>query len=456
MPKIALLAVLLCLAARCQAAEDPTFYPRSLNTATGLLASPGQFAPARDCAYCHPLQHEQWRGSMHASAFVDPFYQAVWREASRETDGRTDRFCAGCHTPVGSLGEQVWIRESGEIVINPRAEEGVTCDFCHTVAGIKVLEKGGNPGNAGFAVEPDGPKRGPYADAVSTFHETAYSDLHTRSEFCAGCHNVFHPISNTAIARTYEEWKGSVYAENEIQCQDCHMTAPAAAAQAASTLEKPVQRGVTSVFDTERSPFFDHDFTGANAAVTALLSHWRAAADARQRLQSAARVALTVPTSAAPGTTLALEARVENARAGHNLPTSLTEIRELWLHAAVRDEGDGGKVLWESGGLDGAGRLDPDARRYGARAVDADGTPTWKPWKIDRITADTSIPPRGAAVEVFQVPLPAGAVGPLRVVVRLRYRSLPQEVADAYLQRPGWKVPVVEMTSAETQVEVAR
>lgn len=454
MTKTALLAA-LCLASASWGADGPAFYPKTLNTATGLPATPGQFTSARECASCHPLQHEQWAGSMHANAFVDPFYQAVWREASKETGGRTDRFCAGCHTPVGALTEQVWIRESGEIVIDPRADEGVTCDFCHTVVGVKLLEKGGNPGNAGLAVEPDGPKRGPYADAVSTFHGTAFSDVHTRSEFCGACHNVFHPVANTAIARTYEEWKGSVYAEREIQCQDCHMAPPEVAARVADTLEKVPRRGLTSVFDTERSPFFDHDFTGANAAIPTLLSHWKHASDARLRLQSAARLTLTAPAEARPGRALALEVRVENARAGHNLPTSMTEIRELWLHVAVRDEGAGGAVLWESGALDDRGALDPAARRYGAQAVDAEGRPTWKPWRIEAIAKDTSIPPKGAAVEAFEAPLPPGARGPFRVVARLRYRSLPQGVADAYLNRPGWKVPVVELTSAEARVTAA-
>lgn len=453
--KIAAALAVLVWAGPAGAADLPTFYPSAVDAATGLAVTPGQFTPARECSYCHPLQYEQWSGTMHANAFADPLYQAVWREASRDTGGRLDRFCAGCHTPVGAPSEQVWIRASGEIVIHPRATEGVTCDFCHTVAEVRPLEKGGSPGNAGLSVAPDGPKRGPYADASNSFHGTAFSDVHTRSELCAACHNVFHPVTNTAIARTYEEWKGSVYAEHEIQCQDCHMAPPEVAAQVAATLEKQPQRGLTSTFGTERSPFFEHTFTGANAAVPTLLGHWQTAADARKRLQIAARVALSAPSDARPGAPLPLEVRVENARAGHNLPTSMTEIRQMWLHVTVRDEGDGGRVLWESGALDARGTLDPGARRYGSRAVDVDGNPTWKPWQVAKIERDTSIPPRGSAVEAFSVPVPEGAKGPLRVDASLRYRSFSQEVADEYLGKPGWIVPDITMTSAAAQVRVA-
>ncbi|GAB6061372.1 multiheme c-type cytochrome [Deferrisoma palaeochoriense] len=437
-------------------AAEPVFYPKILNTTTGLPATPGQFTSADTCGYCHPVQYEQWRGSMHANALADPLYRALWREASRDTAGATDRFCAGCHAPVGALTEQVWIRDSGEIVIDPRADEGVTCDFCHSVVGVKLLEKGGNPGNSGLAVEPEGPKRGPYADAHSSFHATAYSDIHTQSEFCGACHNVFHPVNETEIARTYEEWKRSEYARAGIQCQDCHMVPPEVAARVADTLEKAVRRGLTSSFDTVRSPFFDHDFTGANAAIPTLLNHWRHANDARLRLQSAARLRLELPDAAAPGRVLEVAVGVENARAGHNLPTSMTELREMWLEVVVEDLGREGAVVFRSGGLDDRGRRDPAARRFGARAVDAEGRPTWKPWRIAAIADDTSIPPRSTRTERYEIGLPDDAQGPFRVTARLLYRSLPQEVADEYLDRPGWRVPLVEMAAAEGEVGAAR
>ena len=153
----AILAATLLYGAAPALAADTPFYPSAMNTVTGLPVSPDQFTPAQRCAYCHPVQHEQWRGSMHANAFADPLYRAAWREASKELGGAMDRLCAGCHTPVGTAAEQVWIRSSGEIVIHPLAEEGVTCDFCHSVQSLVLLEKGGNPGNAGLVVIPDGP-----------------------------------------------------------------------------------------------------------------------------------------------------------------------------------------------------------------------------------------------------------------------------------------------------------
>ncbi len=425
----------------------PGFYPTTRDVATGGPVTPGAFQPARRCGYCHPLQYRQWKGSMHAAAFRDPLYRAVWREAVREGGSRLERACAGCHSPVGTAAELVWVRQTGEVVAHPRAEEGVTCDFCHSV--VRLLPAAGG-GRGGFLLDPSGPKRGPYRDAVSGFHGTQYSDLHTRSAFCGACHDVFHPAGAPAVARTFQEWRRSPYARAGIQCQDCHMVTAGEAALAAAALEKPVRSGETSAFGTERVPFFDHGFGGANLLVPHLLElEGRQDAEIVERLRSAAVVELEAPARAGAGP-LRFAVKVRNVAAGHNLPTGMTELRQMWLHVSVVDTGLGGRMVWESGALDPAGRLDAEARTFGAHAVDERGRPTWKPWEVSRIVVDNSIPPRARATEFFEVPLPAGWAGPLEVRVRLRYRSLPQEVADRYLG--GVRVPVVDMAAARARV----
>ncbi len=446
--------VLLTVAVACVAvAADGPFFPSAIDTVTGYPAGADAYVPAAECGYCHPDQYRQWQGSMHANAFRDPLYRAVWREASQTQGGRFDRLCAGCHTPVGTVTEQVWIRASGEIVITPRAEEGVTCDFCHTVVRVLLRQPGEDPGNAGLLVDPRGPKRGPYADAVSTFHETAFSELHTRSELCGACHNVFHPVGGVEVARTYAEWQSSVYARSGIQCQDCHMVSPEVAQQVARSLEKPVLTGVTSTFGTERTPYFEHGFGGANAAMTSFLGLPGSAARARQRLRGAAQVGLDVGGPVRPGDPFDLEVQVRNVAAGHNLPTGMTEFRQMWLHVVATDAA--GRVAWETGALTPDGRLPDGTRVFGARAVDADGRPAWKPWEVARVEEDTSIPARSRAVVTYRV-VPSGPVeGALEIVATLRYRSFPQFVADGYLDRPGYRVPVVDMASARLRIPAA-
>ncbi|HSH69970.1 MAG TPA: hypothetical protein VK997_08635, partial [Deferrisomatales bacterium] len=271
-------------------------------------------------------------------------------------------------------------------------------------------------------------------------------------EICGACHNVFHPVSNTRIARTYQEWRDSVYAENDIQCQDCHMVPPVLVPQVAATLKKPTLPGSTSVFETFRSPFYPHTFSGANVPIPELLGNADHAADARTLLQQAASVTITDVEPDPENGTLTFLVTVRNEHAGHNLPTGMTEIRQMWLDVRVF-QGEEKEPVWRSGGLDEAGRIDPEARLFRALAVDSSGRPTWKPWEVEGIAEDTSIPAKQSAKVEYRVPV-AAAGGPLRVEATLRYRSFSQQIADDYLKRDGYRVPVIAMASA--RVEVAR
>jgi hypothetical protein len=426
------------------------FYPSLIDSTTGRTLRLSDFTPAKQCGECHPTQHRQWSVSMHARAFDDPLFQAVWAEAYKEGGKRMERLCAGCHSPVGTLAEFVWVRDTGEIITDNIASEGVTCDLCHSTVSVRMLRRGGITGNAGLLVDPTGPKRGPYADAFSTFHGTEESELHKGSDLCGACHNVFHPVSHTRVARTHQEWSGSVYAENGIQCQDCHMVPPELVATVASTLKKPLLPGSTSAFDTFRTPFYPHTFSGANVAMAEFLGNDVHAQDARTLLRSAAAVSVSSGELDTGSGALEIQVTVRNEHAGHNLPTGMNEIRQMWLDVQVFD-GEDQEPIWRSGGLDEAGRLDPETTLFRAVAVDADGVPTWKPWEVHSIAEDTSIPPKQAAVTRYRVPIGEHA-GPFRVEAVLRYRSFSQQIADEYLKREGYRVPVVAMASASATV----
>ena len=258
-------------------------------------------------------------------------------------------------------------------------------------------------------------------------------------------------MSHTRVARTHQEWQQTIYAENDITCQDCHMVPPELVPSIAHSLKKPALPGATSVFETFRTPFYPHTFSGANVAIPELLGNHDHAADARTLLQQAASVAISEMELDTGEGLLAFTVTVRNEHAGHNLPTGMNEIRQMWLDVRVF-QGEGKEPVWRSGALDEAGRIDPEAKLFRALAVDAKGQPTWKPWEVDRIAEDSSIPAKQSARVAYQVPVAADA-GPLRVDATLRYRSFSQQIADDYLKREGYKVPVVPMASARATVE---
>ena len=63
-----------------------------------------------------------------------------------------------------------------------------------------------------------------------------------------------------------------------------------------------------------------------------------------------------------------IKVRVKNVRAGHNLPTSLTNVREMWLEVTAKDAA--GAIVLKSGGFDKPGTL---AARYAGLQFGRDG-----------------------------------------------------------------------------------
>jgi cytochrome c5 len=75
-------------------------------------------------------------------------------------------------------------------------------------------------------------------DSKTDAHASAYSGLHTKSEFCEGCHDF--SINGVPISQTYTEWKEGPYAAEGKQCQDCHMETKTAAAAKNGTIREKV------------------------------------------------------------------------------------------------------------------------------------------------------------------------------------------------------------------------
>lgn len=430
--------------------ETFPFFPSLLNTVDGKPLTPDAFEDPTICAGCHVDIYAQWDGSMHSNAFNDPVFQALWKIGEQETEGFTRNLCGGCHTAVGVLANDL-VFQNGEFIAGETARKGVHCDVCHTItASTYHKTPTGEPQNASFIIEPGNIKRGPYKDSQSQYHESAYSELHTKSEFCANCHNVFHPVNNFHIENTYNEWKFSVYAQNGIQCQHCHMMPVEKAIEAARTLTPPVNPGQPAITGPQRPNMFTHEFVGANFTVPALMGHQQHAAIATARLKSAAEVTIQAPEQSATQRLCTFTVRVINIGAGHNLPTSLTEVRQMWLDVTVSDAN--GTVLLRSGDLDADGNIINDPRIFNSHAVDSMGRHTVKPWEIVRFESVHTIPPKGSATERYAFLVPHNARGPINVQAVLRYRSYPQAVANMLLGDAAPTLPIVDMAAASSHI----
>ncbi len=186
-----------------------------------LMAVGGDAALAQDpeeavyqsatvCEQCHPEIYRTWYGSLHARSFTDPAFQLAY-DRIRRVDPRRSLPCERCHNPMRFL------LAPGD----PRAaifgQEGVTCDFCHSVESAAV---GGDfpryKARPGVKFGPQGGKSG------KRLHATRFSGLHVTSTFCAGCHE-FKNEHGVPVLSTYSEWEESFYRGEGIHCQFCHL-----------------------------------------------------------------------------------------------------------------------------------------------------------------------------------------------------------------------------------------
>jgi len=427
------------------------FFPSLLTTQTGQTVKSSDFESSEVCMGCHPTIYNQWKGSMHSNAFKDPVFQALWNMGEKEVGENVRNLCAGCHSAIGTVSQEIK-KEGNKFVASETAMEGVTCDMCHTISESRINESPtGLPQNASFVINPGDTKRGPYKDAKSPYHKTMYSELHTKSEFCGSCHNVFHPVSNFHIENTYTEWKFSVYAQKGIQCQDCHMVPVEVAIETAKTLKKPEKLpGQPCITGPKRDYMYTHEFIGGNAVITKLMGSDKHSEMAIKRLQNAAELEVKLD-DIKKGKVGELKVKVINETAGHNLPTSLTEVREMWLEVYVKDEK--GNVIFKSGALDKDGNVDEEAESFNALAVDEKGHHTVKPWEIARFEYNNTIPPKGFRAVKYNFLIPKTAKK-LTADVKLNYRSYPQKVANAILGQGAPKIPVILMKEKKLEVAV--
>ena len=334
--------------------------------------SPGATSPyasSADCGVCHETIARFWSESRHAQSAASPvFLEGLKRVAAQGSDeAAARRACLWCHAPT--------ILVTGDLAMElPITREGITCDFCHTVADVD-LEKPDGP----FVLEPGDVKRGPYRYSKPVGHETAYSALHRASPLlCAACHEYVNALG-VAVLSTYSEWKAGPYPARGVPCQDCHMA---------------LVPGSVAV-------------GGGDQGLRLVNQHRLVGGSARSQLARGLDLKLEPP--ARSGSQATVTVVVTNVAAGHAIPGGLS-TKSLVLEVGV-EMGDG--------------RLEHrQARTYNRELKDAGGRViTDIPGMFTRAVAvgrDTRLHPRESKREKFTLPLPPGARA---LVARLVYKD---------------------------------
>lgn len=401
--------------------------------------SAAEFTEPETCAECHPQQYEEWRGSMHSMAFQDPIYQGELKLAIEAVGHDVAKQCEGCHTAAAVVTGE--IKGAGLKDLSPMAMAGVSCDICHSIKGHTHWQTPTHqPENGSMILSPGKEvngevvltKYGPFPvgeDCGEDFHQCVESPLHLKAELCASCHQITHYDKHTPLEMTYTEWKNSSYAANDTTCQDCHMVELETFKRSADTFQKPVRDE------------YHHYFNGANFLLYSLTEmaakkagDEELATSAHQkyemavgRLQAAAE--LDIDPVYRDGKLAEVKVRVNNRRAGHNLPTSLTNIRQMWLEVTATNAS--GKVIMSSGKIDAKGELPEGTRRFNSDGMGENMHFAIDPWEIISFSKHDTIPPKGYR-EVYYG-LSSDDAGPITLNVKLRFRQANQKVAEKLL-----------------------
>lgn len=408
------------------------------------------FQKSTYCRQCHVEIYYQWQKSMMAQAFVHDWDEIEYFNLAVEHGKRNPKFkpvadgCNGCHAPFSFMaGDTPPPRPKQKSMAN----EGVSCDVCHTIVSFKQDEQY----NFSYFSKPGRTKYGPRGGKNSPAHYIVKSDLITKPEFCANCHNEKSPWG-VWVKATYNEWKEGPYSKEGVLCQTCHM--PKATGKRAKTENK--------LYDDLKQ----HTFHGG---------HFEA------KYNGAIDVLVYPDTDfVEPGMKTKISVYLYNQKCGHKVPTGSVEDRLLYLHVEAIDskgnvyhlkvdkkgfEGeeytiasrqkayqDFAEMIDVPQGWDGIIREDVPVgdRIFRMPYFTENGVMTIAQWNTAKFGVDYRIAPRETKVETYTWTVPdTVALGPLTIRATLYYQLLVRPVGQFL------KVPPSESIDRMINTDVA-
>lgn len=375
-----------------------------------------QLRDPASCAGCHSTHYQQWSGSMHAYASVDPIFRAMNDRGQRETNGELGDFCVKCHAPVAlALGETEDGTNLDEV---DEHLQGIGCVYCHTTTEVTGTH------NAALKQSDDGVLRAGIVDPIeNTAHNAEYSRLHDRnaaesSDVCGACHDVVL-TNGLHLEQTYLEWQQSLFSQDgpaRLSCGHCHMRKSDGPAAAGG----PVRE------------IHDHSMPGVDVALIDFPEKEAQLAGIQRELDLTVVSALCV-VPIPSGSEIRLQ--LENAGAGHRWPSGASHDRRAWVElTAYRGE----EVLFETGVIpDGVALAeidDPDRWELHDIASKGEDKPHPMIWEVETIerrtlpVPTTTDPTDPAFLHFLQRNWPLAGVVPDRVTAQVHIRPVGLEI----------------------------
>lgn len=401
---------------------------------------------------CHVDFYRQWQQAMMSQSYthhwdeIEYFKLAVPHAEKDPKVAEVKAGCNGCHAAMSYLVGDVPPPVPAE---NSRANEGVHCDFCHTITGIS----GDTAFNFNWVSDPGLTKYGPRAAGESPAHDMARSEFLATTEFCGACHNEMSPYG-VWVKSTQLEWMAGPYAKEDIRCHECHMT----------YAEAPIASMSPSYPDARQHLFHGAHDPGKVRGVVEIRIH----PDILE---------------AEPGERVVFTAALFNQKTGHKFPSGSVEDRIVWLHVEATDAAGtvyhlpvdrkgfagedytiGSDVLaYQDMGIalndpnfQGVQRdgIPLGDRIFRMPYFDPQGRMTIQQWNTASLGVDYRFAPRETKLETFTFDIPDNAApGPMTVTARLNYQLLVQPVAE-FLGVPEEESRIVMVNEHHTSVTI--
>ncbi len=401
---------------------------------------------------CHTDFFEQWKQAMMSQAYthhwdeIEYFKLAVPHAEKDPAVAGVKAGCNGCHAPLAFLAGDV---PPPPPSANSRANESVSCDFCHSITGFA----GDTPFNYNWIAEPGKTKYGPRGGKNSPEHNLMKSEFLGTTEFCGTCHNEKSPY-DIWVKSTQLEWKEGPYAREGVKCHDCHMT---------------YAEGKTAAMGNIYPDARQHLFHGAH-------DPGKVRGTVELRIHPDIR-------EAEPGEKVKFTIVLFNQKTGHKFPTGSVEDRIVWMHVeAVDAKGSAYHLPVDKKGFAGEEfTIGADTLAYqdmgialGApdfAGVQRDGIPvgdrifrmayfdpqgrmTIQQWNTKSLGFDYRFGPRETKIETCTFTLPFDiAPGPLKVTAVLNYQKLVKPVAE-FLGVPEDESEIIKVNEHSTAITV--
>ncbi|MBL8955192.1 MAG: hypothetical protein JNK82_30725, partial [Myxococcaceae bacterium] len=376
------------------------------------LAGDGQMhgAELRDvmtCGGCHPDAVAQWRTSAHAFAsFNNPVYRLSVDRLRMEVGTKASRMCASCHD-IALLTEGAM--DVPEVKPeDPRGHAAITCQTCHGVVSTRP------DGNGSYAVDtrdfPIPTHDDPEGSLAKHRARVATKGLRT-AELCGSCHRSFLDESTGNASAffgmdDYTPWSRSEFGKSsasridaevaKAECRDCHMA------------REPAADDVSGKRDGKIA---SHRFLGGHSWLAAMQGDAAQIERYRRFLRGVASVDVA-PGVRLDGKRLQFDVVIRNLTVGHRFPSGVMDAQDTRLEVKVTDAR--GRVL----------ALD-DSHALRSEVLDKTGTPL-KLRETHRFVTpvwNRTVEPRGVQAARYLLDVPADAVQPVNIGVRLLHKS---------------------------------